>query len=59
MVDYAAEIEVRSDGEAKSEEITNYDEVQDNLWGLVPPQVCGSRAIYSRRRTLELQYWMF
>ena len=28
MADTAAEIEVRSDGEAKREEITNYDEVQ-------------------------------
>ena len=32
MADYAAEIEVRSDGEAKHEEITNYDEVQDYLY---------------------------
>ena len=31
MADYAAEIEVRSDGEAEREEITNYDEVQDYL----------------------------
>ena len=29
MADYAAEIEVRSDGEAEREELTNYDEVQD------------------------------
>ena len=28
---YAAEIEVRSDGEVEREEITNYDEVQDYL----------------------------
>ena len=31
MGDYAAEIAVRSDGEAEREEITNYDEVQDYL----------------------------
>ena len=31
MTDYAAEIEVRSEGEAEREEITNYDEVQDYL----------------------------
>ena len=31
MADYAAEIEVRSDGEAEREELTNYDEVQDYL----------------------------
>ena len=31
MADYAAEIEVLSDGEAEHEEITNYDEVQDYL----------------------------
>ena len=31
MADYAAEIEVWSNGEAKREEITNYDEVQDYL----------------------------
>ena len=31
MADYAAEIEVRSDGEVKREEITNYDELQDYL----------------------------
>ena len=31
MVDYAAAIEVWSNGEAKREEITNYDEVQDYL----------------------------
>ena len=31
MADYAAKIEVRSDGEAEREELTNYDEVQDYL----------------------------
>ena len=31
MADYAAEIEVRSDGEAEREEIANYDEAQDYL----------------------------
>ena len=31
MADYAAEIEVWSDGEAEREEIRNYDEVQDYL----------------------------
>ena len=31
MADYAAEIEVRSDGEAEREEIANNDEAQDYL----------------------------
>ena len=31
MADYAAEIEVWSNGGAKREEVTNYDEVQDYL----------------------------
>ena len=31
MADYAAEIEVWSDGKAEREEITNYDEVQNSI----------------------------
>ena len=31
MADYAAEIEVRSDGEVEREEIANYDIVHDYL----------------------------
>ena len=43
MADYAAEIEVRSDGEAKCEEITNYDEVQDYLANGTHPESDKSR----------------
>ena len=40
MVDYAAEIKVRSDGEAEHEEIRSYDEVQDYLAnGTYPEEV--------------------
>ena len=38
MADYAAEIEVRSDGEPERAEITNYDEVQDYLANVTYPE---------------------
>ena len=57
MADYAAEIEVRSDGEAERGELTNYDEVQDYLANGTYPEgatKAGKAVIRKRAKKFQL-----
>ena len=54
--DYAAEMEVRSDGEAEREEIRNYDEVQDYLAnGTYPDEATKAVKGVIRKRAKKFQ----
>ena len=59
MADYAAEIEVRSDGEAEREELTNYDEVQDYLANGTYPEGAtkAGKAVIRKRGSLGNYAW--
>ena len=60
MADYAAEIEVRLDGEVEREELTNYDEVQDYLAnGTYPEGVtkAGKAVIRKRAKKVPARGW--
>lgn len=56
MANYAAEIEVQSDGEVERDEMTNYDQVQDYLAnGTYPPGATKAEEGVIRKRAKKFQ----
>ena len=56
MANYAAEIEVQSDGEAERDQMTNYDQVQDYLAnGTYPPGATKAEKGVIRKRAKKFQ----